>query len=629
MSRVTGLSLQLERSEQWVFLALDKSSSMDGARLEAAKDGAIAILETLCDGDMLCIFTFDHQVTQLLEPTEVNAMSKVLLLLAIKSIKAEGGTALYDAVLATSQEILKRSFMTKLLQGALGDQKTRRFVLVVLTDGADQHSKHKIEDTRKILTKVNREIPHEIDLKIHFIGVQLDTNAERALKSLKDAAGERATYERVESTDAIKRKFHEIQLGIVAKTAQATKVDWNGFMGRHVKIVGSSRGLGGMRLGAIGVVNSQDSDGDYRVDFSEKNGWCAGPGDIEIDRVADEVRPGARVRVKRAVALSSLKFGQGPLKEGMVGLCTSVSHDGHVKVDYGYTPKNELTFLLQELEPVYSDEGHWKNSAVQCGQVVRVKEGVAEPSTKWANIRRGDVGFAQNIDDKKVVRCNFPRNHGWLCKAEELEVDRLASLIKPGEKVRVKSSVDEPACGWGDVTHESVGQVISLSYDAKVSVAFPSRTQPWHAHLCELEPIPGDELSIGDLKIRAARLGITDKDIAACCERTELDALIRRLAPMPPPARRTPKASAPPAVNPAAAITGQLLRAATEASSKQNGSAGQAFEFDVPTAVPKAAPDASSSHDAEMAAAMMSALVKAIAEEKEEPRAPKCGCCLS
>lgn len=207
---------------------------------------------------------------------------------------ADGRTALYDAVLATSQDILKRSLTTKLLQAALSDEEKRRFVLVVLTDGADVCSKHNIRQTRDILSKLNSELGKEV-LVIHFIGVKLDRDGEKAMKSLSDAAGDSATYEPVESTEAIKAKFHEISLGLSLKVAKAqSKIDWAGFLGRHVRIVKASRGMGKMHVGAVGVVSGQDSDGDYRVNFLEQDNWCAGSGDIEIDLIADQIRPGVR-----------------------------------------------------------------------------------------------------------------------------------------------------------------------------------------------------------------------------------------------------------------------------------------------------------------------------------------------
>ena len=83
-----SIALQVSRAEQWVFMTLDKSGSMSGARLRAAKEGAISILETLQDGDMLCIFTFNGGVQQLIPTIEINPASKLALLLKIVSIEA-------------------------------------------------------------------------------------------------------------------------------------------------------------------------------------------------------------------------------------------------------------------------------------------------------------------------------------------------------------------------------------------------------------------------------------------------------------------------------------------------------------------------------------------------------------
>lgn len=93
--------------------------------------------------------------------------------------------------------------------------------------------------------------------------------------------------------------------------------------------------------------------------------------------------------MKSQKSLDDLKFGKGPLEPGMVGLVTSVSHDGKVEVDYGFRPKRELTFLLSELEPVFTGEGHWKNCPIQVGLPVRVKKGISEPSCQWGNLKQG------------------------------------------------------------------------------------------------------------------------------------------------------------------------------------------------------------------------------------------------
>ncbi len=45
--------------------------------------------------------------------------------------------------------------------------------------------------------------------------------------------------------------------------------------GGHVRVVKSTHGFAGIQVGEVGVVRSRDSDGDDRVNFPKKNGWCA------------------------------------------------------------------------------------------------------------------------------------------------------------------------------------------------------------------------------------------------------------------------------------------------------------------------------------------------------------------
>ena len=59
----------------------------------------------------------------------------------------------------------------KLVQHLLDDTKTRRFLLVVLTDGADVCSKHTLQDTCGMLAKLQQAKELGL-LKILFIGVR-------------------------------------------------------------------------------------------------------------------------------------------------------------------------------------------------------------------------------------------------------------------------------------------------------------------------------------------------------------------------------------------------------------------------------------------------------------------------
>ena len=336
------------------------------------------------------------------------------------------------------------------------------------------------------------------------------------MQLLARAGGSSTVYENLRDTESIRSKFHDISLQIRASAGGPSgggggaaggrgilEIDsdgddesgWPGNIqkGSHVRVVTATRGLGGIQIGDVGVVRSRDSDGDYRVNFPRQDGWCAAPRDVVLDPVAELVRPGQRVRVKRSVA--SPACGWGPVTHAMVGLALEVSHDGKVKTEFGF--RSFMHFLLSELEPALDGGGHW-GLPFQCGQAVRVRPALAGgdgPSTGWGNIRQGDVGYAVEWRDgtlgpqTDLVKVNFPRQDGWKGRPADLEVHPAADRIRPGATVRVRADVDEPAGGWGTgVTHASVGLVRSVRHDGVVTVRFPTHAS-WKGQLRELEVV--------------------------------------------------------------------------------------------------------------------------------------------
>ena len=74
--------------------------------------------------------------------------------------------------------------------------------------------------------------------------------------------------------------------------------------------------------------------------------------------------------------------------------------------------------------------------------------------------------------------------------------------LVPGDRVRVRRAVDPPHFGWGGVTHESVGTLLSTGDPHRVTVDFPGRQNAWLAELQELELaspsplVPGDHVRV-------------------------------------------------------------------------------------------------------------------------------------
>jgi hypothetical protein len=394
------------------------------------------------------------------------------------------------------------------------------FWVVILTDGADTSSKTSLKDACDLLAKIDAELGSLNLVKILLIGVELEGEALRNMEQLARAGGSSTVYENLRDTQSIRSKFHEISLQIRASASAAGSSggagaglrglleidsddedsDWPGDIqkGSRVRVVKSTHGFAGIQVGDVGVVGSRDNDGDYRVNFPKKDGWCAAPSDVVLDPVAELVRPGQRVRVKRSV--TSPASGWGPVTHNMVGLALAVSYDGKVKTEFGF--QSFMTFMLSELEPVMDGSGHW-SLPFQCGQAVRVKPAIAAgdgPSTGWGNIQQGDIGYAVEWRDgtlgpqTNVAKVHFPRQDGWKGKPAELEVHAAADRIRPGATVRVQAGVDEPKGGWGTgVTHASVGLVRSVRHDGVAVVRFPTH-RSWKGQLRELEvvtPAPG------------------------------------------------------------------------------------------------------------------------------------------
>jgi Ca-activated chloride channel family protein len=121
-----------------VVLVFDKSGSMKGRPLDEAKRGAKAFLATLAASDHVTLMVFDRTVYPAYGPALLGK-AKAQLEARIDGISAEGGTALYDATLAARN----------LLEARHKASVHRIRAVVVMTDGADTDSRHKLEATVK------------------------------------------------------------------------------------------------------------------------------------------------------------------------------------------------------------------------------------------------------------------------------------------------------------------------------------------------------------------------------------------------------------------------------------------------------------------------------------------------
>jgi uncharacterized protein with von Willebrand factor type A (vWA) domain len=110
---------------------------MSGARLDSAKSAAKNISEIMKPNDRMSIVTFDSQAFFKLKPRPVEQIRRQNELPEIlDKIFAQGSTALYDAcclILDQRRDI------------------TRKTIVILVTDGEDNSSKHSYEETLNLI----------------------------------------------------------------------------------------------------------------------------------------------------------------------------------------------------------------------------------------------------------------------------------------------------------------------------------------------------------------------------------------------------------------------------------------------------------------------------------------------
>lgn len=141
-------------------LVIDRSGSMGGSRISAAKEGARVALERLSSDDTIAIVAYNHEV-DVLSPAAPLRGSKDRLERAIDKLTANGRTALYDGVKEGGRQ----------LQEFLSDDNVNRVVL--LSDGLANVG----PSSPRELAKLGRKLASK-GISVSTIGLGLDYNED-------------------------------------------------------------------------------------------------------------------------------------------------------------------------------------------------------------------------------------------------------------------------------------------------------------------------------------------------------------------------------------------------------------------------------------------------------------------
>jgi Ca-activated chloride channel family protein len=162
------------RKHAVIAIVFDKSGSMaENSKINAAVKGAQEFVRRMSPQDELLWIPFDEAVYPGVRGTKAAVGED--LIGDIAATTADGGTALYDAILLARQELEAQRAVT-------GD--TVRYGIVVLSDGQDQNSVQTLSQLESALATTEAD---PTGIQIHTIGVGEDAD-EATLKKIAQAA---------------------------------------------------------------------------------------------------------------------------------------------------------------------------------------------------------------------------------------------------------------------------------------------------------------------------------------------------------------------------------------------------------------------------------------------------------
>lgn len=192
-----------------VVLVLDRSGSMEGDKLERAKEAARMALRRLSDRDILSIVTFESEVQVLLPATRVTDKRAIGRL--IDNIQSAGSTALFGGVSKGSSEV--RKFL---------DRKSVNRV-ILLSDGMANVG----PDTPSALGDLGASLRRE-GISVSTIGLGLDYNEDLMTRLAQTSDGNHAFVQEPQDLARIFDLEFQDALAAVARDLKVTLEFRNG-----------------------------------------------------------------------------------------------------------------------------------------------------------------------------------------------------------------------------------------------------------------------------------------------------------------------------------------------------------------------------------------------------------------
>ena len=236
---LTGFHLvsQRERTPANVAIVLDRSGSMEGEKIERAKEAAIMALNMLDERDIVSVVTYSDTVSVLVPATRVSERGNIRRM--IRSIYADGYTALFAGVSKGGDEV--RKFLT-------GNRVNR---VILLSDGLANVG----PDSPAALGDLGASLGRA-GISVTTIGLGLGYNEDLMVRLAQKSDGNHAFVEN--SRDLVRIFEYEFK-DVLSVVAQDVEVEIRCSPGiRPIRVIGREADIYGNRV--LASINQLYSD---------------------------------------------------------------------------------------------------------------------------------------------------------------------------------------------------------------------------------------------------------------------------------------------------------------------------------------------------------------------------------
>lgn len=226
---LTGFHLksETERAPLNVAIVLDRSGSMQGEKIERAREAAISALEMLKPADIVSIVAYDTDVSVLVPATRLTDREQVASI--IRGIQADGNTALFGGVSKGAAEVRK----------FLDDKHVNRIVL--LSDGLANVGPTSPGELGALGASLKKE-----NISVSTLGLGLGYNEDLMSTLAAQSGGNHQFIEKASELASIFRQEFDDVLSVVAQEVDIKVQIPEGI--RPVRVLGNAADINGQTI---------------------------------------------------------------------------------------------------------------------------------------------------------------------------------------------------------------------------------------------------------------------------------------------------------------------------------------------------------------------------------------------